>query len=187
MQTQSGVLRLPQWAKRDEVVQEIINEEEVDEITYHGDRKRSSRNVSLTPGFSAEEHVDNLAELEQTTQRDRQDKREESAVGLEFKQKSPSNTSKAHKADANTCAIQPAETIAEWSETQSHSKARASTQQTRRNPRRAVCVRGLHETKRFLQAQASGIKKRPRATKRKTKATTLSGRTQTRAQGTLKT
>ena len=187
MPTQSGVLRLPQWAKRDEVVQGIINEEEVDEITYHGDRKRSSRNVSLTPEFRAEEHVDNLAELEQTTQQDPQGKREESAVGLESKQKSPSDTSKAHEADANTRASQPAEPIPERSETQSHSKARASTQQTRRNPRRAVSVLGLHETKRFLQAQASGIKKRPRATKRNTKSATPSAKTPTRAQGALKT
>ena len=176
---------MPQWAKRDEVVQEIINEEEVDEITYHGDRKIFSRNVSLTPELSVEEHIDNLAELEQTSQQDRQSEREESALGLESKRESPSSTSKACEAEANTRVEQPVEPISEWSETQSHSKARASTQQTRRNPRRAVCVRGLDETKRFLQAQASRITKRPRATKTKIKAATLSGRAQTRAQGTL--
>ena len=182
--TQSGVLHLPQWAKRDEIVQCIINEEEVDEITYHGDRKRSIRKVSLTPKLRAEEHVDNMAEVKQNSRQDPEGKRGESAVGLESKPESPSNTSKALEANANTRAGQPAEPI---SKAQSHSKARASTKPTRRNPRRAVSVLGMLENKRCLQAQASGIKKRPRTTKRKTKAVTLSGRPRTRAQGTLKT
>ena len=184
--TQSGVLRLPQWAKRDEVVQNIINEDEVGEITYHGDRKRSSRNVSLTPDFRAEEHVDNLAKIEQVTRQDLQGNREENGAGLESKHKSSSHTLRAHEADASTRVRQPAESISKGSETQSHSKSGASTQRTRRNPRRAVSVLGLNEPKRFLQAQVSGIKKRPRATKRKTKAATLLGRTRTRAQGTIK-
>ena len=183
MSTQKGLLYLPQWAKRDEVVQGIINEEDVDEIIYHGDRKKCSRKVSLTP-FDADEHVDNFAKLQETTQWDRQGKKEESAIGLESKQESQSNTSKAHEPDANTHASQPAEPI---SKIRRPSKARASTQPTRRNPRNAVTVLGLLETKRFLQAQASGIKKRPRPTKRKTKAATLLGRKRTRAQGTLKT
>ena len=184
MPTQKGLLYLPQWAKRDEVVQGIINGDEVGEITYHGDRKRSSRNVSLTPEFRAEEDVDNLAEVQQNSRQDPEGKRGESAVGLESKPESPSNTSKALEANASTRASQPSEPI---SKAQSHSKARASTQLTRRNPRRAVSVLGMLENKRSLQAQASGIKKRPRATKRKSKAATLSGRPRTRAQGTLKT
>ena len=185
--SQSGVLHLPQWAKRDEVVQGIINEEEVDEITYHGDRKRPSRNVSLTPEFKAEEHVDNLAEIEQIPRQFPQAKREECAIGLKSKRESPSNTSKAHEADARTRASQPTEPISQGSKTQSRSRAKASTQQRRRNPRRTVSVLGMVETKRFLQAQASSITKRPRATKRKTKAATISGRPRTRAQGILKT
>ena len=186
MPTQKGLLYLPQWAKGDEVVQGIINEEEVEEIIYHGDRKRHSRNVSFTPDLCVEEHVDNVAELEETTQWDRQGKGEESAVGLESKQKSPSNTLIAHEADANTRASQPAALIAK-SKSQTYSKARASTQQTRRTPHRAISILGLHDTKRPSQTQASGIKKRPRATKRKTKGVPSSGRPRTRAQGILKT
>ena len=187
MPTQKGLLYLPQWAKRDEVVQGIINEEEVDEIIYHGDRERCSRNVSLTPEFSGEDHVDNVSELEEITRWDRQGKGKETVVGLESKQESPSSASIAHEADANTRASQPAALIAEWSKSQLCSKARASTQQTRRNPHRGISILGLHETKRFLEAQACGIEKRPRATKRKTKAATCSRGPRTRARGTLKT
>ena len=187
MPTQKGLLYLPQWAKRDEVLQGIINEEGVNEIIYHGDHKRCSRSVSLTPEFSGEEPVDNVAELEEITPWDRQGKGNESAVGLESKQESPSSASIAHEGDAHTRASQPAALVAKWSKSQIHSKARASTQQSRHNPHRAISIPGLHETKRFLQAQASGIKKRPSATKRKTKAATFSRGPRTRARSTLKT
>lgn len=171
MQTQPGVLRLPQWAKRDEVVQSMINKDEVDEIMYHGDRKQS-KNVSLTPEFVEDENVESLGGSKRHNQRNKQGKEEESAVGLASKQTLPGDTPKLNKAHANTPAIQPAESTADRPENQSHPKAKASSPRSRRAPRRVDSALGLDETKGVLRAQASGIKKRPRAVKGATKAAT---------------
>lgn len=185
--SQDRILRLPQWVKRDETVQRMIDIEEVDETIYHGDYDQNKnhppplRTVSLTPDFSAEENAEASRDFERHGEPNRHKNREESAAGRNPKQEPPRITTKVD----NFHASLPIGPTTDLSESRSHLAAETTTQRSRRGRGRNTSAPGVNKTKRASRAQACGIKKRPASMKEAAGKATLSGRMRTRAQGVL--
>ena len=181
MPSPSKVLHLPLWAKRDDVVQRMINREEVDEILYYGDpelqkkppppRRTVSSSVSSWPDSRVGDDAEGLRGLE------RKGLQEESAVGPNFNQSLPKNTTNVDVALASL----PAEFTSELSGTGSYSGCGPST----RSRIRDASDLGVHETIRTSQTRSSKINKRPGTKKEATRKAALADKIETRAQDVL--
>ena len=186
--SQDRVLCLPPWAKRDDIIQRMIDKEDVDETMYHGQYDQTRRHspphttMSLTPDWGAKEVAKASPEFERQCERDRQREQNETYAGFEPKQLSPSNTTEVKKSHASF----PAASTTDMSGTQSYLAAGAPTQPTKHGRKPKSTAPSVDTTKRALRAQTSGIKKRPAARKTATMRVAASGSIQTRAQGVLK-
>ena len=172
---------MPLWAKRDDVVQGMINREEVDEILYYGDpelqkkppppRSTVSSSVSSWPDSGVEANAEGLRALE------RQGPPEESAAGINLKQSIPKGTTDVDE----TLASPQSEINTELSGTGSHSPGGPPNH----DRFKGASDFGVHETTRISQARSSKIKKRPGAKKEATRKAALSDKIKTHAQDVL--
>lgn len=211
--TQDKILRLPQWARRDETVQLMIDKEEVDETIYHGDYHQNkcrppddgqNKNhppdygqyknplpsfnsiMKMYPDYSAEDNAKRLREFERHYEPHYEPKRPR------IREDKAAGLSIKQASPKNTTQVNnahgspPAGPTTELSRTQSHSVARPPIQRTKRGCSREVSALGVNKTKRVSPGQVSGIKKRSPAMRRVTRKPTLSDRIKTRAQGVLK-
>ena len=171
------ILRLPHWAKRDEIVQRMINREEVDDVMYYGDpeQKKSHPPRNRTISSSSESSVENIDQGSRELVR--HEKPEENAAGLTPKQSSPSSTTDSVQAHASF----PSENSMSPERNRSHSTAKPSIQAQKKD---ASDLR-VHETMRFPPAQSARIKKRPTAKKEAAGKAALSNKIQSRAQDFL--
>ncbi len=182
------VLYLPPWAKRDEVVQRMVNKEEVDQILYHGeyDQNKSQTppltTVFLTPDISTVKNAQSLQASKRQYKANLQRERKESDAVFSPKQTLPSNTKETNNPQARL----PAVSRTDLSGTQDHSVAGAPTQPARRGCSRKASDARIDNTKRKLRIQDSGIKKRPPARKEGSTKAIRSSRIRTRAQGVTK-
>ena len=181
MPSPNRILHLPLWAKRDDVVQGMINREEVDEILYYGDpelqkkppppRSTVSSSVSSWPDSGVEANAEGLRALE------RQGPPEESAAGINLKQSIPKGTTDVDE----TLASPQAKINTELSGTGSHSAGGPPNH----GPFKDASDFGVHETTRISQVRSSKIKKRPGAKKEATRKAALSDKIKTHAQDVL--
>ena len=181
MPSPSRVLHLPLWAKRDDVVQRMIDREEVDEILYYGDpelqkktpppRSTVSSSVSSWPDSGVEDNAEGLRVPE------RQGSPEESAAGIDLKQSLPKVISDV----AMTLASPQADFNTELSEIGSHSAGGPPTHGRFKD----TSDLGVHETIRISQAQSSKIIKRPGVKKEAIRKAALADKIQNHAQDVL--
>ena len=183
--SQGRVLCLPPWAKRDDIIQRMIDKEDVDETMYHGqydkNRRQSSphRTMSLTPDWGAEESDIASPKFE----RDLQKEQKEIHTGFGTEQTSPSNRTET----TNAHATYPAGPSTDLSGTQSYPAVGAPIiQGTRHGRNRKSTAPSVGTIRRAPRAQTSGIKKRPAARKTAAMKAATSGSIRTRAQGVLK-
>ena len=177
MPSPSRFLHLPLWAKRDDIVQRMINREEVDEILYYGDPELQKKPppprsaVSSWLDSEVEANAEGLRALE------RQGPPEESAAGLNLKQSLPKGTTDVDE----TLASPQAEINTELCVTGSSAGGPPN-----HGPFKDASDFGVHETTGISQARSSKIKKRPGAKKETTRKAALSNKIQTHAQEVLK-
>ena len=163
--SQDGILRLPLWAKRDDIIQRIIDKEEVDQVVYYGDysqKRRSSppaRTVSSSPEISAEKKAKALLDFERHCKRGRKRKRDSSPVWLDLNQGRSRNTTE----DDNDPASASIERITALSDIQSHLAAAPPTQRTGRCRSETISTLELDLAKRASRLHASYTKKRSRS------------------------
>ena len=78
------VLVLPQWAKRDEVVQGMVDREDVEQVIYHGDQDQSRRHTPPIRSISStppdEKITVGLLKFDRGCERILQEKKEERAA-----------------------------------------------------------------------------------------------------------
>lgn len=160
--SQHGILRLPLWAKRDDIGQRIIDDEEVDQTIYHGDydQKRHvappPRIVSLSPEISEEEEkAKSLEDFELHCRRGRKRKREKSTARLDLEEGSPRGSAGVEN-DPASPLVEPTTDQKVFAKDPLH-------QRTGRGRSRTVSALEVDKTKRTLRLQVPGTKKRSRS------------------------
>ena len=170
------ILRLPHWAKRDEIVQRIINREEVDDVTYYGDPEQNKshppRNKTISSSSESSVEMNDQGSREQ-----RHERPKENAAGLTPKQSPPRSITYSVQAHVNS----PSGKSTNLERDRSHSTRKPSFWAQNKD----ASDFGVHETMRFPPAQSSRIKKRPTAKKEAAVKAALSNKIQTRAQDIL--
>lgn len=206
MPSQKGVLHLPLWAKRDDVVQGMINREEVNKVLYSGDpepqkedpphRPIVSSSVSTWPDSLVRDNAEGLRVIEHPGSP------EESTAGLNVKQSIPRVTS-----DVDMSLTSPqAETNTELSGTGTHSAGGPPTHgrfsdmsdlgvhenisiSHVRSPTHGrftdISDLGVHETIPTSHVRSFKINKWPGAKKEATRKAALSDKVQNHAQDVL--
>ncbi len=180
LSSQSNILRLPQWAKRDRVLQGIIDTQEVDRTVYHGeyDLTRPKTIPSATSSFvSVEPTSARLRQFEQECAEYMAKRNRDAAKG---------NTNQALPTTATTIDKEstgvPTTNFIDHSPTLD-SPAPGAVGQRANRARSGQAPSKVQKTPTSLRSRASGVRKSKPRMETRTRQAVLSSKRQTRSKG----